>query len=146
MGPRTPNTGVKSTNQDNTCSCPLIQRTNRCVPSGHSFTAVCSVAPLSISGSCVGPPFGNDSVTPSRIQGLLWNYMAECLASPQTFSLHFWAAIAPALTSFSSPEPAVEEGPGRMVLAGLQFSVPLGMLQGFLPSCAGFPPGSWHPG
>lgn len=39
-------------------------------------------APLLISGSHVGPQFEKDSVKLSRIQGLLSDYMAKCMASP----------------------------------------------------------------
>lgn len=61
------------------------------------------LAPLLISGSYVGPQFEKDSVKMSGIQGLLLNYRTLCLAAPQTSSLHFWAAAAPALTSYQQP-------------------------------------------
>lgn len=55
-------------------------------------------APSFISASGVGPQFGKDSAKPSRIQGLLLNYMAKGLASAHISSFHFRAATAPALT------------------------------------------------
>lgn len=63
--------------------------------------------------------------------------MAICLASPQTSSLHSWAAIAPALTCCWQPTAYLRRP--RLYRPGLSsgFWV-LFMFQGFLPFCISF--------